>query len=336
MLNIRLLYISALLVFVVNGSACRRHSKPFALDEGKLPQINLTLKDYGRALFETDTTVFVEQLRVMQAEYSPFLNGSLDDSAGVNRLKKFVSDSLARRMYQKTLAVFGQDDAWKQMLNISFRRFKHYFPSIPLPIIYTYISNVQFEQPVLVGPNELLIALDCFLGADEPDYARLGIPRYMTARMTPSHLGATLWKAMYEAHIEDLVIRTRVLDEMIASGRKYLFIETMLPDVSDHIIFGIEKEKMQWLQQHESEVWTALVSGELLYSSDPVVFRKLFADGPFSADFSPEAPARIGEWIGWQIMRSYARQHAEKSLTAVLHPIDAQSVLSQSRYKPKK
>lgn len=328
----REILLSLVIIFTVS---CRPKTGNFTVDKRMLPAIELTFKDYASALFEADTARFAEHLRQIQPEFLPFLNASLDDTANISKLKSFTSDTLARRMYRRTQEVFGQKNHWKSMLETSFRHFNYFFPSVPVPLIYTFVSNVQPDQAVMAGPTELLIALDCFLGEDEPAYARLGIPRYIAGRMTPAHIGPAVWSNMYEAHIENRVLRTRVLDEMIASGKKYLFIEAMMPDVPEHVIFGIEAERMGWLKKHESQIWTALVGEGLLYSSEPMAFRKLFSDGPFSADFSYDAPARIGEWVGWQIMRSYAAQHANKSLSQVLSAEDAQSILSQSRYKPR-
>lgn len=318
------------------GSACQRKKKFFYVDERQLPEINLQYRDYGKALFEADTANFEAHLRKIQIDFLPFLDANLDDSASTNKLRRFLDDTLTQSLFKKTRRVFAQKEDWKKVINTSFRRFIHFYPYVPLPDIYTYVSNVQVEQPVMVGQNEVLIALDCFLGTEEPSYARLGIPRYMVQRMTPAHLGSAFWSAVYEAHVEDQVLRTRVLDEMIASGKKYLFMEAILPGTPEYVLFGIDEAKMNWLREHEGEIWTALVSEDMLYSSDPVAFRKLFADGPFSADFSYDAPARIGEWVGWQIMRSFAMQNTGKSLAEVLEAGDAQAILAASRYKPRR
>ena len=318
------------------GLACQRKKPLFHVDERRLPQIQLQYSDYAQALCAADTANFEEYLRKIQNDFLPFLDANLNDTSGINKLRRFVGDTLAQRLYNKTRQVFSQNIDWKRNLNSSFSRFSHFFPSVPLPIIYTYVSNVQIEQPVMVGQHELLIALDCFLGEEEAAYAKLGIPRYIACRMSPAHLNSAIWAAIYEAHVEDQVLRTRVIDEMVASGKKYLFMEAILPGIAEHILFGIDESKMNWLKQHEGEIWTAIVSEGFLYSSDPVVFRKLFADGPFTADFSYDAPARIGEWVGWQIMRSYAHQNPEKSLSSVLQTVDPQSILASSRYKPRR
>ncbi|MBK9291097.1 MAG: hypothetical protein IPM52_05690 [Bacteroidetes bacterium] len=325
-----------LIILYLSVTSCKSGRNRFDIDQRELPQVSLIFRDFSSALFEADTARFAEYLRQLQPDFLPFLNANLEDTANINRLKNFVADTLARRLYHRTKEVFSRTNTWKSQLETSFRRFRYHFPEIQLPEVYTFISNVQPEQAVMVGSGELLVALDCFLGADEAVYSKLGIPRYMAAKMTPAHLVPAIWSAMYEAHIEDRTLRTRVLDEMIASGRKYLFMEAMMPDLPDHILFGVEPEKMRWLEAHEGEIWLSLVSEGLLYSSEPVVFRKLLSDGPFTAEFSYDSPARIGEWVGWQIMRSYAQQQSQKPLQALLTEGDAQTILSLSRYKPKR
>jgi uncharacterized protein YjaZ len=60
------------------------------------------------------------------------------------------------------------------------------------------------------------------------------------------------------------------------------------------------------------------------------------ADGPFTAEFSKDAPARLGEWLGWQIVREYYEKNPEVTLQLVMTETDAQKILSNSGYKPEK
>nr|NQU94238.1 gliding motility lipoprotein GldB [Bacteroidota bacterium] len=75
---------------------------------------------------------------------------------------------------------------------------------------------------------------------------------------------------------------------------------------------------------------------ELLYASDSETIRKLFTDGPFTHSFSSESPARIGEWIGWQIIRAYMNNNPDVTLNAMFEEVDAQKILEESGYRPKR
>ena len=62
------------------------------------------------------------------------------------------------------------------------------------------------------------------------------------------------------------------------------------------------------------------------------------SDAPFSKfylEIDNESPGRVGAWIGWQIVRSYAENHPDVKLQDLL-ALDAKTLFEQSKYKPKK
>ena len=73
----------------------------------------------------------------------------------------------------------------------------------------------------------------------------------------------------------------------------------------------------------------------MLYSNDLNTSRNFFGDGPFTQAFSNEAPARLGEFIGLQIIRSYMT-HNDVSLQELLNNKDIQQIFQESQYKPRK
>ena len=78
-----------------------------------------------------------------------------------------------------------------------------------------------------------------------------------------------------------------------------------------------------------------MVGNKLLYANGTEIFRNLFGDGPFTQAFSKDAPARLGEYIGLQIVRSYMTNN-DVSLQDLLRNEDLQQIFQDSQYKPKK
>jgi hypothetical protein len=62
--------------------------------------------------------------------------------------------------------------------------------------------------------------------------------------------------------------------------------------------------------------------------------KRFIDDGPFTASFTEESPARTGVWLGWQVVRSYMKQHPEVKLTDLMDNKDFQGMLNQSGYQP--
>jgi len=49
-----------------------------------------------------------------------------------------------------------------------------------------------------------------------------------------------------------------------------------------------------------------------------------------------KCPGRIGQWIGWEIVKEYMKENKEVSLPELMDMGDAQRLFKESGYKPKK
>ncbi|MBA4057291.1 MAG: gliding motility lipoprotein GldB, partial [Marivirga sp.] len=49
-----------------------------------------------------------------------------------------------------------------------------------------------------------------------------------------------------------------------------------------------------------------------------------------------KCPGRIGQWIGWQIVNTYAETQPEMSLPQLMAAGNAQKLFKESAYKPSK
>lgn len=324
------------IVLVIISSCTQKHKGSLNFPVNNLDPKNITIKRYGKALFELDTTQLQQALIGIQPDFYHFLDANLYDSSNILKIHNFVTDTQLRKLYQRSLQIFPALTQTETDLTQAFRRFHYHLPMNIIPEIYTYISGVQFEAPVLTDEKVVVVALDCYFGNDEVIYKRMGIPNYITERMTPEHLVNDVFKSLYSVQIAKENQSLTILDEMIKAGKLYYFLEAMQPDIADNILFGISENQLKWLKKHEGDVWAMLISQQVLYASDFQLFRKLFGDGPFSQDFSPEAPARIGEWVGWQIIRHYMDNKPETSLSDLIILSNSQDILAGSHYKPRK
>jgi uncharacterized protein YjaZ len=75
----------------------------------------------------------------------------------------------------------------------------------------------------------------------------------------------------------------------------------------------------------------------LLYDTDSKLPSRFITPAPFSKfylEIDNDSPGRVGQWIGWQIVRSFMENN-EISVQEMLK-LDARELFERSRYKPKK
>ncbi len=221
-------------------------------------------------------------------------------------------------------------------LEEALKYYKYYFPQNAIPKVYTYISGLQYEYPIQMADDVMIIGLDLYLGSNFEAYREIGIPEYKISRMNPELIAVDFMKELAHNILPAPVKSPNFLDEIIRFGKIMYFLDASLPNKADHNKIGYPPEKLAWCFANESNLWAFIIDQEILFTSNYQIIRKLVNDGPFTAGFSNNSPARIGGWIGWQIVRSYMDNNPEITLDELLKNTNANLILSNSKYKPTK
>lgn len=296
----------------------------------------LEIKSYNSALFELDTANFDEELKSIQNEYSLFIGDNLDNPAAITYIRNFVTDTFCIRINEMVEQKFKDKSSLNKDIRSVYQRFRYYYPEIELPQPYFYISGIDYETPtVIVAPEGVAISLDYYLTNDDKIYDYVGMPRFRSLRCQPLYITRDLAMSLYGTFVEKAHRQKDVLSEMIYLGKKYYFVEAMNPNLPDSVLLGYSSKQMQWAYDHEGDVWASIVGNDMLYAKGLDVFRNLFGDGPFTQAFSNDAPARLGEFIGLQIVRSFMTNN-EMSLQDLMLNDDVQQIFQSSMYKPLK
>lgn len=296
----------------------------------------LDFKRYEDVLFNLDTADFQRELMAIQKDYQPFLSGDLNDPMAVQYLKDFAIDPFCLMLYQKVKEAFPDLDDVKSMVSGVYRHFNYYYPQINLPDhVFTCVSGINSDiPPVMIFDDALVISLDWYLDGDEA-YDMIGVPKYRSERTSPSFMSKDLGNQLYLNYVQKPHKQTNLLEEMVYTGKALFFAEAMCPNLPDEVLLGYNESQMNWVVTNEGDLWADIVGNQLLYSSEYEMFRVFFADGPFTNEYSHEAPPRLGEFLGLQIVRSYMNDH-DRSFQELMQNTDLQGVFQDSKYKPKK
>lgn len=334
----RLSYIIILFIILASGS-CQKanpHKAKLHVKCENLEPKEIVLKNYSEALFSLDTSNFKEGLKSLQKEFPLFLNGDLDNPNAINFLKAFATDTFCIRINNLTKNKYPDIKKLNKDVKSVCQHFKYYYPSINLPnTVYLYISGIDYEMPaIMIQDDGIVVSLDFYLGNDNKIYDYIGMPRFRSLRCQPDYISRDLAQSIYSSYIEENNYQKDVLTEMINAGKRLYFIEAMNPTLPDSILMGYSSRQMTWANNFEGDVWASIVGNNMLYANSVDIIRNLFGDGPFTQGFSNEAPARLGEYIGLQIIRSYIKNN-DVSLQELINDNDIQQIFQASQYKPK-
>lgn len=297
---------------------------------------DLQFERYEDVLFNLDTADFQQELMKIQDAYRVFLGGDLSNPNAVKYLKDFATDPFCKSLYDKVKNDFPTLKQVEPMVEDVLARFHHYYPDIELPQkAYTCITGINYDEPpIQVIDNHLVISLDWYLNRDEV-YDQIGMPKYFQVRTSPATIAKDVANRLYMYYLYEWRKQGQIVGEMVFYGRLNYFIEALCPTMPDSILLGYSSSQWQWAVENEGQVWADIVGSRRLYDAGLDTYMMYFGDGPFTQAYSNEAPSRLGEFFGLNIVRSYASNH-DTPLQELMRRKDFQNIFQDSGYKPRK
>jgi hypothetical protein len=193
---------------------------------------------------------------------------------------------------------------------------------------------MDYLNKAIYANDKLVIALELYLGKDHKFYSEF--PAYLRQnfeqrQMLPDIVSSFSYGILPAPKDKEL------LSLMISSGKELYLKDILLPDYSDAERIGYTEDQIKWCAENEDYMWQFFVSNKLLFSTDSRLPNRFVNLAPFSKfylEIDNETPGRVGQWVGWQIVRSYM-QNNEVTVTQLLK-MDAKEIFEKSKYKPKK
>lgn len=263
-------------------------------------------------------------------EKYPILFPVQPDSVWINK----INDKDELELFAEVQKVFSDISEEKKQLTTLFKHVKYYNPNFIPPKVITMLTNIDYDNRIVYADNLLLISLDAYLGEQHEFYN--DYPKYVKQNNTKKHIIVDVAKSIISKQISPSNLRT-FRDKMIAKGKKMYLLDAYLPTVSDEIKIGYTTEKLNWAISNEAEIWKYFIGKELLYDTSKELEKRFLNIAPFSKfylEHDNQSPGRVGEWIGWQIVRSYM-QNNDVSLYQLLKT-EEEEIFNKSGYKPKK
>ena len=327
--------ISALLIItILSFQACRNDADRLQIDISDIPDPGVEIQRYGKDLFSIDPYNLKDDLPVLALQYPFFLGTPPLDTLSFIQIHDFITDPFLLEIAGACNEKYPELKNIEKQLSHAYRHLLYYYPEADLPEIFSYISGLDFEYPVQLHDDILLIALDMYLGRSFEPYGRARIPQYRCIRAAPDYL------------VRDIMLETGsnipthyksgniLLDQMIEKGKLLYFLDATMPEVHDTIKIAYSGQQLDWCLANESSLWAFLIENELLFSSDYEKTHKLIIDGPFTSFFPDGSPGRTGWWIGWQIVRSFMENNTDVALPQLMEELTARQILNNSAYHP--
>ena len=310
------------LAFMLVG--CDSQSK----EEKEIEKISLDLK--VSRFDKKFAQVTKDNLSQLKDEYPYLFPERFTDSMWLAK----ANDTIQQELNEEVAKAFPDFSAEEDGLYNLFQHAKYYFPSFEIPHVITITSEVDYRNKVLLTPDFLFISLDTYLGKEHPFY--IGLQEYLKKNFEEDQILPDVANEIAEVFVPQPETKT-FLAHMLYYGKILYLKDRLLPEVADQNKIGYTKEELDWAFANEEEVWRYFVEKEVIFDTNSELYSRFLYPAPFSKfylELDAESPARLGQFIGWQMIRQYMDKN-EVSIQEML-ATEAETIFNKANYKPKK
>ena len=272
-----------------------------------------------------------KDLQKLKEEYPFMFSKKYKDSFWIAKMQ----DTLQKQLSNQVDLNIQDFDLLKDEITQLFQHLKYYFPQFQTPRVITAVSYVDYRNKTVATDSIAIISIDTYLGSDHEFYQ--GISKYIREGFNKEQIVVDLATNYAENFIYQPQRRT-LLDEMIYYGKQLYVKDKIIPFKTDAEKIAYTQENLDWAIGNEFEIWQYFIDKELLFSTDYKLPSRFINPAPFSKfqleQIDAESPGRIGQYIGWQIVRAYMENNAV-SFQDMLSK-SPEEIFNNANFKPRK
>jgi len=293
-------------------------------------EFDLKLNRFDSTFFNISSENLQKELPGLREKYPAFFTGT-SDQFWINQKQ----DDLQKKLYAEVKRELDFNSIERDIEDL-LKHYYYFYPNRPEYGLTSYISNLDFYNPVIVQDSleQIFLASDDFLGPKHPAYRQIDeyLAFYRDKRFIKSEVAENLAMAAAKVDNDDLSL----LNQIIWWGKIMYAKKQWMPETEEHMIMRYPKEKWEFCQETELDIWVYFVKENLLYDTKEDTKRRFIYLSPFSkfyTDFDSKSPGMIGQWVGLKIIESYMKNN-DVSLQELMRNTDHKAIFNKSKYRP--
>jgi len=236
--------------------------------------------------------------------------GRVSDTAISNSLYQFTHDPEIKKIEARIKEKFNNITSTKKKLIKAFKHLKYHFPKGKIPKHIVFMNSL-FQSNAFCTENEIGIGLERYLGAESDVIKQLpSEPFYQWIKesMNNDYLERDALCSWIITHYFNDT-ESNLAEKIVKWGKILYLTEASFPDEDERIIIRYSKEDYDWAVKNELEIWKHLVDGKLLFKINELDQTNYLKEAPFTIGLSDKSPDRLGQYLGWKMVRNYMNKN---------------------------
>lgn len=250
-------------------------------------------------------------------ELSQNLRSNFNDSSYI-ALHNFYNQEYIRDLEIEKKTLWDKLPEQEKSIKSGFDYFAHYFGEDLLPDNIFYINKL-FSK-INCSDENISIGLENYI-SPEATVIR-SIPeeewhQWQRDRMDIKYLDRDVLLSWIQVHLFE-EIDGRFAEHIIQAGKILYILNAMFPKESEAFILRYSDEDYKWAYDNEEMIWEYMVREELLFKIDMTTRINFMNEGPKTIGLPDESPDRIGQFMGYRIVKNFMQKNKTLSLQELL------------------
>lgn len=320
-MTLKSIFFTALLLLIL--FACT--NDPLDVDTSNV-QIDISYIDMDEAFRTSDSATLVklvneykEEIKdVYEYEFGHCLNiGDVSDSSVFGVLSSFLADKYIKRLEEQIASKFKNKAGIQARITDGFTHLKAHFPEEKYPKHVVFLNSL-FRSSAASFESDVAVGLEQYLGPKTDVIQELPTNEYYQwykDGMEAKFLERDVLASWISANHQIAPKSGSLAEFMIYWGKVIYFVEASFPKAEKDIIIRYSKDDYKWALENEASFWDYLVDQKLLFVLDERTKANMFQEGPFTPGLPEKGPDRLGQFLGWRMVKQYMDNHSDLPLS---------------------
>ena len=277
-----------------------------------------TLKKLSKADLIEKNEIFLKQFDpIYTFEWQNNLRINNQDSISVKTYQFYQSDYIRALEVEKTKLIPQVKNKEKDV-NRVFNFYRYYFPqkTVPREIIY---MNKLFSN-INCSDSAITVALESYLNPALEVIQSIPnnqLYKWQREKMELEYLPRDILSNWIQVQLFEELDKS-LAAHIVQAGKILYLVNATFPYRSEQYILRYSNSDYDWAKQNEFSAWEFLVREELLFKNNMRDKANWLNDGPTTLGLSKESPDRMGQYLGYKMVKKFMQENKEVSLTDLL------------------
>ncbi len=244
----------------------------------------------------------------------------------VNKIHQFYDTEYIKDLEKSKKELIPKIVEKEDKISDAFRYFKFHFDSAPLPHKLIYMNKLF--STINCSDSAVTIAPESYLNPETKIIS--SIPKnqlyeWQKERMDLQYLERDIAFNWIQMHLFDEIDK-QLAQHIIQAGKILYITNACFPVAEERYILRYSDKDWTWAEQNEDLTWDYLVKEQLLFKNNRKDKANFLNAGPTTVGLPDESPDRMGQFLGYKMVKGFMEENKEVSLQELLK-IDYNNIL---------